>query len=77
MKHTETTHKCTIKITTTQQMMKEFTPSGLRLFGPASNGLTLFHYAQNGDYIHLQCSNGFKTYSISFRIPKNSCITSF
>ena len=58
-------------------MMKEFTPPRLRLLGLASNGLALFHYAQNGDYIHLQCSKGFKTYSISSRTIKNACLASF
>ena len=57
-------------------MMKEFTPPGLCLLGPSSNGLALFYYAKKCDYMYLQCSNDSETCYINSRMPKNSCVDS-
>ena len=49
---------------------KEVHPSYATSPSPASNVLALYNYAQNGDYIHLQCSMASKPVPLASELSK-------
>ena len=55
-----------------RNMIKEFTPPGLRLLGPTSNGLGLSIMLKFTIKVCLQCSNASETYLNEFIIAKNA-----